>query len=299
MDVYSQIPYVNLWRKRASPHRQPCLFLSIFQAAGDHRNIKMFKMPYLSSLHSLLAATPFVSFTDQALCTSSLSTSSSLHLALFPPSLISSISLDKTHLEVAFKHFTHHRGHPTTPLSPWISFQSPMSFTSSRSVIFSSRELSRLTSHRRIQLTGSKHQLRGRFVHLLLRLWCVDTPRLGSALSGLRANVATDQGMMGGVNGAVDYYYNTMKFGHPEADGPHYDNTLLQGGIVCPSPRLVVEGLFLTGRRSRSTTSVPSSAVSLVDGLAIAMVGSRRLPLALPGLFSAHVSKPPLRITSG
>lgn len=49
--------------------------------------------------------------------------------------------------------------------------------------------------------------------------------------------------MMGGVNGAVDYYYKTMKFGHPEADGPHYDNTLLQGGIVCPSPTMVMEGL--------------------------------------------------------
>lgn len=44
--------------------------------------------------------------------------------------------------------------------------------------------------------------------------------------------------MMGGVNGAVDYYYNTMKFGHPEADGPHYDNTLLQGGIVCPTSQV-------------------------------------------------------------
>lgn len=42
-----------------------------------------------------------------------------------------------------------------------------------------------------------------------------------------------DQGMMGGVNGAVDYYQNTMKFGHPAADGaPVIDNTLLQGGIV-------------------------------------------------------------------
>lgn len=57
-------------------------------------------------------------------------------------------------------------------------------------------------------------------------------------MSGLRANVTTDQGMMGGVNGAVDYYYNTMKFGHPEADGPHYDNTLLQGGIVSPSSQV-------------------------------------------------------------
>lgn len=157
MDVYSQKCQPTVLRKKPSPHRQPRLFLSIFQAAGDHRNIKVLKMPDLSSLHSLLAATPFVSFTDQPFCTSSLSPSSSLDLALFPPSLISSISLDKTHLEIALKHFTHHRGHPTIPLSPWISFQSPMSFTSSRSVIFSSRELSRLTSHRRMQLTGSKY----------------------------------------------------------------------------------------------------------------------------------------------
>ncbi|KAI9872744.1 MAG: hypothetical protein M1830_001237 [Pleopsidium flavum] len=41
-----------------------------------------------------------------------------------------------------------------------------------------------------------------------------------------------DQGMMGGVNTAKDYYYNTMKFGHPGPDGPIIDNTLLQGGIV-------------------------------------------------------------------
>lgn len=99
---------------------------------------------------------------------------------------------------------------------------------------------------------------------------------------------------MGGVNGAVDYYYKTMKFGHPEADGPHYDNTLLQGGIVCSSPTLVVEGPLLTGCRSQSTTLVPSSAVSSVDGLVIAMVGSRQLLLVPAGPFSAHASKLPL-----
>ena len=42
-----------------------------------------------------------------------------------------------------------------------------------------------------------------------------------------------DQGMMGGVNGAVDYYEKTMKFGHPDANGtPQITNSLLQGGIV-------------------------------------------------------------------
>ena len=42
-----------------------------------------------------------------------------------------------------------------------------------------------------------------------------------------------DQGMMGGVNTAPDYYQKTMKFGHPAPDGsPVVDNTLKQGGIV-------------------------------------------------------------------
>lgn len=42
-----------------------------------------------------------------------------------------------------------------------------------------------------------------------------------------------DQGMMGGVNTAPDYYEKTMKFGHPDTDGsPLVDNTLKQGGIV-------------------------------------------------------------------
>ncbi len=43
-----------------------------------------------------------------------------------------------------------------------------------------------------------------------------------------------DQGMMGGVNTAPDYYHNVMKFGHtdPVSGAPVVDNTLLQGGIV-------------------------------------------------------------------
>lgn len=41
-----------------------------------------------------------------------------------------------------------------------------------------------------------------------------------------------DQGMMGGVNNAKNYYQDTMKFGHITANGPFIDDTLLQGGIV-------------------------------------------------------------------
>lgn len=44
-----------------------------------------------------------------------------------------------------------------------------------------------------------------------------------------------DQGMMGGVNNAVDYYQNTMKFGvqDPKTLEPVIQKPLLQGGIVC------------------------------------------------------------------
>lgn len=45
-----------------------------------------------------------------------------------------------------------------------------------------------------------------------------------------------DQGMMGGVNNAGNYYHDTMKFGYKGPNGPVIDNTLLQGGIVY-SPR--------------------------------------------------------------
>lgn len=43
-----------------------------------------------------------------------------------------------------------------------------------------------------------------------------------------------DQGMMGGVNGAKNYYQDHMHFGHPdpETGAPVIDDTLLQGGIV-------------------------------------------------------------------
>lgn len=45
-----------------------------------------------------------------------------------------------------------------------------------------------------------------------------------------------DQGMMGGVNGARNYYQDTMKFGHPDPvlGSPVIDDELLQGGIVRP-----------------------------------------------------------------
>ena len=62
-----------------------------------------------------------------------------------------------------------------------------------------------------------------------------------------------DQGMMGGVNNAPDYYYKTMKFGHRNQDtgAPVIDNTLLQGGIVCitsvetPNTALIDQGVDL------------------------------------------------------
>lgn len=43
-----------------------------------------------------------------------------------------------------------------------------------------------------------------------------------------------DQGMMGGVNNARDYYQTVMKFGHedPATGSPIIDDPLLQGGIV-------------------------------------------------------------------
>ena len=50
-----------------------------------------------------------------------------------------------------------------------------------------------------------------------------------------------DQGMMGGVNNAKDYYQDTMKFGHEGPDGsPIIDDTLLQGGIVNMKPLLLM-----------------------------------------------------------
>lgn len=43
-----------------------------------------------------------------------------------------------------------------------------------------------------------------------------------------------DQGMMGGVNGARNYYEDTMKFGYYDEVGrrPFIQRSLLQGGIV-------------------------------------------------------------------
>lgn len=41
-----------------------------------------------------------------------------------------------------------------------------------------------------------------------------------------------DQGMMGSVNNAENYYHTVMKFGIKGPDGPIIQNTLLQGGIV-------------------------------------------------------------------
>lgn len=55
-----------------------------------------------------------------------------------------------------------------------------------------------------------------------------------------------DQGMMGGVNNAPNYYYETMKFGHPDpvTGAPVITNTLLQGGIVS-YPRIGVKPWML------------------------------------------------------
>ena len=49
-----------------------------------------------------------------------------------------------------------------------------------------------------------------------------------------------DQGMMGGVNDAEDYYSNTMHFGRRDLQTGAIviTNTLLQGGIVSPPPIL-------------------------------------------------------------
>lgn len=48
-----------------------------------------------------------------------------------------------------------------------------------------------------------------------------------------------DQGMMGGVNNAEDYYDRTMHFGHkdPDTGAVVVTNTMLQGGIVSPPPQ--------------------------------------------------------------
>ena len=59
-----------------------------------------------------------------------------------------------------------------------------------------------------------------------------DTQRpIGFKLSGI---CIADQGMMGGVNGAYDYYHSTMRFGieDPKTHEPIVQDALLQGGIV-------------------------------------------------------------------
>ena len=104
---------------------------------------------------------------------------------------------------------------------------------------------------------------------------------------------------MGGVNGAVDYYQNTMKFGKLGPDGPIYEDTLLQGGIVCARIASFVAKLFLTCPRSPSTTLVPSWAASWVDGLVINMAGSRRSRSGPFGPSSALLSKPLLKTILG
>ena len=72
-----------------------------------------------------------------------------------------------------------------------------------------------------------------------------------------------DQGMMGGVNNAEDYYDRTMHFGHkdPETGAVVVTNTLLQGGIV-RSPTQTALSRVLMVTRSQHTTSALSSAAS-------------------------------------
>lgn len=55
-----------------------------------------------------------------------------------------------------------------------------------------------------------------------------------------------DQGMMGGVNGAENYYEKHMHFGHPGPDGsPVIDDTLLQGGIVSESDLRIMQAFVV------------------------------------------------------
>lgn len=101
-----------------------------------------------------------------------------------------------------------------------------------------------------------------------------------------------DQGMMGGVNNAVDYYDTTMKFGHEGPDGsPVIDNTLKQGGIVSDSPPTPLSGIDKNGR-SRSITSVLSSVAWSVAGSETSMAASRPLRSVLCGPSSAPPYRP-------
>ena len=111
-----------------------------------------------------------------------------------------------------------------------------------------------------------------------------------------------DQGMMGGVNNAVDYYQNTMKFGvqDPVTGFANIQDPLLQGGIVSlfqvkPTSHTIASNSF----RSLSTTLVLSSAVSSVALSVTAMVVSRQSPSVLPGLSSVLLCKPRRKITPG
>ena len=67
-----------------------------------------------------------------------------------------------------------------------------------------------------------------------------------------------DQGMMGGVNNAENYYDTTMHFGHkdPQTGAVVVTNTVLQGGIVSKTAA-EEQGRILILDRSLRTTSVP------------------------------------------
>ena len=92
-----------------------------------------------------------------------------------------------------------------------------------------------------------------------------------------------DQGMMGGVNNAPDYYENTMKFGYMGSDGaPVITRTILQGGIV--SSLLQDSKVRPNPRRSLFIILAPWSVVCLEAGSLINTDGSKRLLLGPSGV---------------
>lgn len=85
-----------------------------------------------------------------------------------------------------------------------------------------------------------------------------------------------DQGMMAGVNTAVEYY-TRMGFAHPDDKGePVITNSLLQGGIVSPPGVSLHEILEQLPKSYRCpcTTLVLLSVLSLVAGLETNMAAS-------------------------
>lgn len=106
---------------------------------------------------------------------------------------------------------------------------------------------------------------------------------------------------MGGVNNNRDYA-TTMGFGDYNAKEGTVNVTkpLLQGGIVSIHLHFGVQGLYLHGVRSRSTTSQELSSVpSLEAGSAIGMDVSRQLRLPQCGLSLGQLFNALLRTATG